>query len=97
MSNSLLNQFNTGGSPLAIPPSPTSGVTPDSVSMVGFSQLHNQYSNLGDPMLTQPAYQNFGASTIAYTNPQTSQFGLSANDYQANEKYKDNPPAGAHF
>ena len=95
---SLKSMFENDGSPLAIPPSPPGeGVTPDSVSIIGNSLLHNQYSNIGTPNIQLPAYDNFGAAAMAYSNPQTSQFGLSADDYQANNKYKDNPPAGSHF
>lgn len=90
--------FDADGSPLAVPPSPPGdAITPEAVSQVGFSKLHNRYSSLGDPMLSQPAYNNFGAGAIGYSNPQTSLFGLSAQGYQQNNKYKDNPPNGAHF
>lgn len=97
MSHSIKTQFETEGSTYGVPPSPADGTTPEAVSQIGFSRLHNQYSNLGDPMISMPAYTNFGASTISYTNPQTSLFGLTANSYQQNSKYRDNLPAGSHF
>jgi len=90
--------FDTNGSALAVPPSPPgNSVTPEAVSQVGFSKLHNQYSNIANPNLQLPAYQNFGASAIAYSIPQTSTFGLGADDYQRNNKYRDNAPVGSHF
>ena len=95
----LKNLFDNEGSGLAVPPSPPgNGFTPEAVSQVGFSKLHNQYSNIGTPMITQPAYTNFGAGAIGYTNPQPSLFGLTANDYQlpAN-RYVNNAPPGSHF
>jgi hypothetical protein len=95
---SLKSLFDNSGSPMAVPPSPPGeGFTPESVSIIGNSKLHNQYSNIGDPNIQLPAYTNFGASAIAYSTPQTSQFGLSSDTYQLNNKYKDNPPAGAFF
>jgi hypothetical protein len=60
MAESILNMFDANGSPLAVPVSPADGVTPDSVSIQGNSLLHNQYSNIGDPNLTEPAYNNIG-------------------------------------
>ena len=95
---SLKSLFDNSGSPMAVPPSPPGeSVTPESVSIIGNSKLHNQYSNINDPNIQLPAYTNFGAASIAYINPQTSQFGLSADGYQLNNKYKDNPPAGSFF
>ena len=56
MANSIQNQFDNNGSKYGVPVSPANGVTPDSVSIVGNSLLHNQYSNIGDPNLNAPAY-----------------------------------------
>ena len=44
MAESILKMFDGNGSPLAVPVSPANGVTPDAVSIVGVSQLHNQYA-----------------------------------------------------
>ena len=75
MANSIQKMFDTDGSPLGVPVSPASPQAPDAVSIVGNSLLHNQYSNIGDPTLTNPAYDNFGAGAMGYTNPSTSQLG----------------------
>ena len=72
MAESIKKSFDTNGSTLAVPVSPADGVTPDSVSIVGNSLLHNEYSNIGTPETTPPAYTNFGASAIAYSTPTTS-------------------------
>ena len=96
MAQSIQNQFDTNGSPLAVPVSPTDGVTPDSVSIVGNSLLHNQYSNIGDPNLNTPAYTNFGAGAIGYSNPNPSGLGQQTQAYQAPEnRYANNLPEGA--
>jgi hypothetical protein len=91
--------FDNDGSNLAVPPSPPGqGNTPADVSIVGYSKLHNQYSNIGDPNISSPAYTNFGAGTIGYSNPQTSIFGLASNAYQApSNRYQNNAPLGSHF
>ena len=68
MAESILKMFDGNGSPLAVPVSPANGVTPNAVSLVGVSQLHNQYSNIGDPNLTAPAYNNMGAAAMGYSN-----------------------------
>lgn len=97
MSNSIENMFNTDGSPLGVPVSPnTNPITDPAVSIVGNSQLHNQYSNIGNPTLNNPAYQNFGAGTLGYTNPPTSQLGETADSYQEPvNRYANNLPPGA--
>tara|TARA_R110000803_G_scaffold148042_1_gene213445 strand:- start:603 stop:899 length:297 start_codon:yes stop_codon:yes gene_type:complete len=96
MANSIQNQFDNNGSSLAVPVSPSSGVTPDSVSVVGNSLLHNQYSNIGDPNISTPAYTNFGAGTMGYTTPQTSQLGEQTHAYQKPEnRYINNLPEGS--
>ena len=98
MANSIKTKVDANGSPLAVPPSPTSGVTPDSVSIVGNSLLQNQYSNIGDPQLNNPAYNNFGAGAMGYTNPSTSQLGEATQAYQEEGKrYKANAPEGRSF
>jgi len=82
MAESIKKSFDTNGSALAVPISPANGFTPDSVSIVGNSLLHYQYSNIGDPTLNMPAYTNFGAAAMGYSNPAPSQFGKALEAYQ---------------
>ena len=95
--NSLKSKFETNGSTLAVPVSPNSSPsTPDNVSVVGNSLLHNEYSNIGTPENTPPAYTNFGASAIAYSTPSTSQLGeQSFTQQEQSNRYKNNLPDGA--
>ncbi len=96
MANSIQKMFDTDGSPLGVPVSPASPQAPDAVSVVGNSLLHNQYSNIGDPTLTNPAYDNFGAGAMGYTNPSTSQLGERTQAYQEPvNRYANNLPEGA--
>jgi len=98
MAESIKNQFDTNGSPLAVPVSPANGVTPDSVSIQGNSLLHNQYSNIGDPNLNVPAYTNFGAGAMGYANPSTSQLGIQTQAYQEPvNRYSATAPEGRSF
>ena len=98
MAESILNKFDANGSPLAVPVSPADGVTPDAVSIVGNSLLHNQYSNIGDPTLTEPAYNNIGVAVTGYSLPSTSQLGQTANIYQGEtNRYKNNAPENRSF
>ena len=98
MAESILNKFDANGSPLAVPVSPADGVTPDAVSIQGNSLLHNQYSNIGDPNLTEPAYTNMGAAAMGYSNPSPSQLGQTANVYQGEtNRYKNNTPENRSF
>jgi hypothetical protein len=98
MAESILNMFDANGSPLAVPVSPADGVTPDAVSIQGNSLLHNQYSNIGDPNLTEPAYNNMGAAAMGYSNPSPSQLGQSANITQgATNRYINNAPENRSF
>jgi hypothetical protein len=95
--NSIKSIFERAGSALAVPISPNlSPSTPDNVSVVGNSLLHNEYSNIGTPESTTPAYTNFGASAIAYTTPSTSQLGEQAfGQQEPTNRYKNNLPAGS--
>tara|TARA_B110000211_G_C13693760_1_gene384283 strand:+ start:253 stop:549 length:297 start_codon:yes stop_codon:yes gene_type:complete len=96
MANSIQSQFDNNGSKYGVPVSPANGVTPDSVSIVGNSLLHNQYSNIGDPNLNAPAYTNMGAGTTGYTTPSTSQLGEQTQAYQEPvNRYQNNLPAGS--
>ncbi len=98
MAESIKNMFDANGSPLAVPVSPADGVTPDAVSIQGNSLLHNQYSNIGDPNLTEPAYNNMGAAAMGYSNPSPSQLGQSANITQgATNRYINNAPEYRSF
>ena len=98
MADSLQQKFDTDGSPLAVPVSPANGVTPDSVSIVGNSSLHNEYSNIGTPESNAPAYNNFGAGSIGYSTPETSRQGLASEKYQRKvNRYRNNLPPGASF
>jgi len=96
MANSIQSQFDANGSTYGVPVSPANGVTPDSVSIVGNSLLHNQYSNIGDPNLSAPAYTNMGAGASGYTTPSTSQLGEQTQAYQEPvNRYANNLPDGA--
>ena len=98
MAESILNMFDANGSPLAVPVSPTDGVTPDAVSIQGNSLLHNQYSNIGDPTLTEPAYNNIGVAVTGYSLPSTSQLGQAGNTYQGEtNRYINNAPENRSF
>ena len=98
MAESIKNMFDANGSPLAVPVSPADGVTPDAVSIQGNSLLHNQYSNIGDPTLTEPAYNNIGVAVTGYSLPSTSQLGQTANVYQGEtNRYKNNAPENRSF
>ena len=93
----IKQQFETNGSTLAVPVSPNSSPsTPDNVSIVGNSLLHNEYSNVGTPETATPAYTNFGASAIAYSTPSTSELGEQAfGQQEPSNRYANNIPAGA--
>ena len=95
----LKKQFETDGSSLAVPVSPNSSPsTPDNVSIVGNSTLHNEYSNIGTPENNAPAYTNFGAGSIGYSTPETSRQGLASEKYQRKvNRYRNNLPPGASF
>ena len=96
MANSIQNQFDNNGSKYGVPVSPANGVTPDSVSIVGNSLLHNQYSNIGTPNLSPPAYTNMGAGASGYSTPSTSQLGEQTQAYQEPvNRYINNLPAGS--
>ena len=98
MAESLKQMFDTNGSPLAVPVSPADGVTPEDVSIQGISKLHNQYSNIGDPTLTEPAYNNIGAAVTGYSLPSTSQLGQMANTTQGEtNRYINNAPENRSF
>jgi len=98
MADSLEQMFDKNGSPLAVPVSPANGVTPDSVSIVGNSLLHNEYSNIGNPDKSNPAYTNFGAGATGYSTPPTSQQGLASEQHQKPvNRYENNLPPGASF
>ena len=89
--------FKENGSTLGVPVSPNVNISvPDNVSVVGNSLLHNQYSNIGTPGSTPPAYTNFGASAIAYSTPSTSELGEASQTHQEpSNRYENNIPDGA--
>jgi hypothetical protein len=91
--------FDNDGSNFAVPPSPPGqGTTPAEVSIIGYSKLHNQYSNIGFPTTSPPAYTNFGAGTIGYSTPQKSFLGSLANATTSpSNRYENNAPLGSHF
>ena len=96
---SVKSIFDTNGSQLAVPVSPNANpLTDPSINVQGNSLLHNQYSNIGDPNLTTPAYNNMGAAAMGYTNPNTSALGLRTQLYQEpSSRYKQNAPEGRTF
>jgi|TARA_R110000796_G_scaffold74056_5_gene166271 hypothetical protein len=98
MANSLLNKFDSNGSLLGVPVSPADGTMNDDISVQGLSRLHNQYSNIGDPNLTAPAYNNMGAAAMGYSNPNPSSLGQRTQLYQEpSSRYKQNAPENRSF
>ena len=98
MAESILKMFDADGSRLGVPVSPADGTINDDISVQGISKLHDQYSNIGDPNLTSPAYNNMGAAAMGYTNPNPSALGQRTNLYQEpSSRYKNNAPEGRSF
>ena len=98
MAESILKSFDADGSRLAVPVSPADGTINNDISMQGKSLLHNEYSNVGDPNLTAPAYNNMGAAAMGYTNPNPSALGQRTQLYQEpSSRYKNNAPEGRSF
>ena len=98
MAESILKSFDADGSRLAVPVSPADGTINNDISMRGKSLLHNEYSNIGDPNLTAPAYNNMGAAAMGYSNPKPSQAGQAANTYQGEtNRYINNAPENRSF
>lgn len=90
--------FDRRGSRYAVPVSPADGTINNDISMQGKSLLHREYSNIGDPDITRPAYNNFGAASINYSNPSPSIFGQEAQAHQGKtNRYENNLPQGATF
>ena len=91
--------FDQDGSRLAVPISPNANPSTDpSINVQGNSLLHNQYSNIGDPSLTNSPYTNMGAAATSYSLPSTSQLGESALAYQGEtNRYRNNSPEGSSF
>jgi|TARA_B100001094_G_scaffold243201_1_gene239273 hypothetical protein len=99
MAESVKKMFDQDGSRLAVPVSPNANPTTDpSINVQGNSLLHNQYSNIGDPSLTNSPYTNMGAAATSYSLPSTSQLGESALAYQGEtNRYRNNSPEGSSF
>ena len=98
MAESILKMFDADGSRLGVPVSPADGTINDDISVQGQSLLHNQYSNIGDPNITSPAYNNMGAAAMGYTNPNPSALGQRTQLYQEpSTRYKNNAPEGRSF
>ena len=93
---SIKKMFDESGSPLAVPASPNPNpITDPAIGIEGESLLHNQYSNIGDPVITQSPYTNAGLAQAGYTPPQPSTLGQSANLYQnETNRYSNNAPEG---
>jgi hypothetical protein len=89
--------FKENGSAFGVPVSPNENVSvPDSISVQGESLLHNEYSNIGTPKKSPPAYTNFGAAAIAYSTPSTSELGEASQTHQEpSNRYSNNIPDGA--
>ena len=98
MAESILKMFDADGSRLGVPVSPADGTINNDISMQGKSLLHNEYSNIGDPNLTKPAYNNMGAAAMGYTNPNPSALGQRTQLYQEpSTRYKNNALEGRSF
>ena len=99
MAESVKKMFDQDGSRLAVPISPNANPSTDpSINVQGNSLLHNQYSNIGDPSLTNSPYTNMGAAATSYSLPSTSQLGESSLAYQGEtNRYRNNSPEGSSF
>ena len=97
MAKSVEKMFDQGGSRLAVPISPNANPSTDpAINVQGNSLLHNQYSNIGDPSLTNSPYTNMGAAATSYSLPSTSQLGERALAYQGEtNRYRNNLPEGS--
>ena len=94
----IKKSFDRDGSRYAVPISPANGTINDDISMQGKSRLHNQYSSIGDPTITAPAYNNMGAAAMGYTNPNPSSLGQAAQAWQGEtNRYANNLPEGSSF
>ena len=92
----LFSKFKNQGSTLGVPISPNTNQTALGNTQTVNSDLHNEYSNIGTPATTPPAYTNFGAAAIAYSTPKTSELGEATQAYQEpTNRYANNIPAGA--
>jgi len=92
----IKKSFDRDGSLYAVPVSPADGTINNDISMQGKSLLHREYSNIGDPNITRPAYNNFGAAALGYSNPSPSTLGQEAQSWQgATNRYENNLPEGS--
>ena len=97
MAESILKSFDTGGSTLGVPISPNANTDP-SINVQGNSLLHNQYSNIGNPTITNSPYTNMGAAASGYSVPGVSSLGERAEVYQGEtNRYSNNAPEGRSF
>ena len=95
---SILKSYDAEGSRYAVPVSPADGTINNDISMQGKSLLHREYSNIGDPNITRPAYNNFGAAALGYSNPSPSTLGQEAQAWQGKtNRYENNLPEGSSF
>tara|TARA_R110000796_G_scaffold4716_4_gene18017 strand:- start:2228 stop:2530 length:303 start_codon:yes stop_codon:yes gene_type:complete len=96
---SVKKMFDQGGSRLAVPVSPNPNPSTDpAISVQGNSLLHNQYSNIGDPNITNSPYTNLGVAATGYNVPKTSKLGESAQAYQGQtNRYSNNAPENRSF
>ena len=95
---SILKSYDADGSRYAVPVSPANGTINNDISMQGKSRLHNQYSSIGDPNITRPAYNNMGAAAMGYSNPNPSTLGQEAQAWQGEtNRYANNLPEGSSF
>jgi len=96
---SIKKMFDVNGSQLAVPISPNPNpMTDPAINVQGNSLLHNQYSNIGDPTITNSPYTNMGAAASGYTVPGVSALGERSEAYQGEtNRYKNNTPEGRSF
>tara|TARA_B100000780_G_C20962441_1_gene384182 strand:+ start:473 stop:790 length:318 start_codon:yes stop_codon:yes gene_type:complete len=96
---SVKSMFDTNGSRLAVPVSPNPNPTTDpSINIQGNSLLHNQYSNIGNPVITTSPYTNAGLAQAGYTPPNPSALGQRSEVYQGQtNRYSNNAPENRSF
>ena len=96
---SVKKMFDENGSQLGVPISPNPNPSTDpAITVQGNSLLHNQYSNIGNPTITNSPYTNMGAAASGYTVPGVSSLGERAQAYQGEtNRYSNNAPEGRSF
>ena len=97
----IKGNFDTNGSPLAVPISPNPNpTTTAAINIQGNSKLHFEYSAIGIPMAPgeRSPYTNAGHNMTSYTVPRPSTMGQAANQHQGEtNRYSNNSPEQRSF